>query len=90
VEQSAEAVSPPDVVDLGCCAPGEWSQGSGLVESVVRPVTVVVDLVLAKHGRRVALVDDQDSVEEFAADGADEAFSDGVGLLAPATSAAPH
>jgi len=39
VEQSAEPVTPEDVVDLGCCAPGEWPQGSGLAESAVRPVT---------------------------------------------------
>jgi hypothetical protein len=78
VEQSAESVAAPDVVDLGCCVVGEWSQGSGLAESAVRPVTVVVELVLAKYGRGMGLVDDQDVVEEFAADGADEAFGDGV------------
>jgi hypothetical protein len=39
---------------------------------------VVVVLVLTKHGSRVALVDDQEAVEEFAAEGADEAFGDGV------------
>jgi hypothetical protein len=79
VEQSAESVAAPDVVDLGWCVVGEWSQGSGLAESAVRPVTVVVELVLAKYGRGMGLVDDQDVVEEFAADGADEAFGDGVG-----------
>jgi hypothetical protein len=79
VEQSAESVAAPDVVDLGCCVVGEWSQGSGLAESAVRPVTVVVELVLAKYGRGMGLVDVQDVVEEFAADGADEAFGDGVG-----------
>jgi hypothetical protein len=66
-------------VDLGCCVVGEWSQGSGLAESAMRPVTVVVELVLAKYGRGMGLVDVQDVVEEFAADGADEAFGDGVG-----------
>ena len=25
VQQSADPVTPEDVVDLGCCAPGEWS-----------------------------------------------------------------
>ena len=42
VEQSAEPVAPPDVVNLGCCALGERSQGSGLAESAVRPVTVFI------------------------------------------------
>jgi hypothetical protein len=53
--------------------------GSGLVRSAVWPVLVVVEFVLAKCGRGVAVVDDQDAVEEFTADGADEAFGDGVG-----------
>jgi hypothetical protein len=33
---------------------------------------------LVQHGSGVSLVDDQDPVEEFAADGADEAFGDRV------------
>ena len=40
---------------------------------------VVVALELAQHGGGVPLVDDQKAVEQFAADGADEAFRDGVG-----------
>jgi hypothetical protein len=56
-------------VDLGCCAPGEWLEGSGLVETAVWPVAVVVELVLAQHGRGVALIKDQDAVEELATDG---------------------
>ena len=58
VEPSAEPVAPPDVVNLGCCARGERSQGSGLAEGAVRPVTVAVKLVLAKYGRDVAPIDD--------------------------------
>src|SRR4051812_21529664 len=42
-------------------------------------MTVVVMLVLAEHGGGVALVDDQDAVEEFSTDRADEAFGDRVG-----------
>jgi hypothetical protein len=83
VEQSAESVAPADVVNLGWCVAGECSQGSGLAEGAVRPVIVVVELVLAKGGRGVALVDDQDAVEELAADGADEAFGNGVGPRCP-------
>jgi hypothetical protein len=36
-------------------------------------------LVLTKHGRGLPLVDDQDAVEEFAAEAAGEAFGDRVG-----------
>jgi hypothetical protein len=39
---------------------------------------IVVALELAQHGCGVPLVDDEKAVEEFAADGADEAFRDGV------------
>ena len=42
-------------------------------------VVVVVPLVLPKHAGSVALVDDQDAVEEFATNRADEAFGDRVG-----------
>ena len=83
VQQSAEAVAPADVVGLGSRWVGEWSQGSGLAQSAVWPVIVVVEFVLAKCRGGVALVDDEDAVEEFAADGADEAFGDGVGPRCP-------
>jgi hypothetical protein len=42
-------------------------------------MSVVVALELAEYGCGVSLVDDQETVEEFAAEGADEAFGDGVG-----------
>jgi hypothetical protein len=38
-----------------------------------------VALVLAQHGCGVSLVDDQEAVEEFASDAADEAFGDRIG-----------
>jgi len=41
-------------------------------------------LELAQHGCGVPLVDDQETVEEFAADGADEAFGDRVRPVARA------
>jgi hypothetical protein len=44
----------------------------------VRPVVVVVALVLAQHGCGVPLVDDQEAVEEFTANAADEMFGDRV------------
>jgi hypothetical protein len=46
-------------------------------------MTVVVVLVLVEHNRGVALVDDQDAIEEFATDRADEAFGDRVGSRRP-------
>jgi hypothetical protein len=58
VEQPTEPVVPSDLVDLGCSPMGEWSLGGGLAEGSVRPVTVVMLLVLAKHGCGVTLVDD--------------------------------
>jgi hypothetical protein len=45
-----------------------------LTEGAVWPMVVAVLLGLPKHGGRRSLVDDQDAVEELAADQADEAF----------------
>jgi hypothetical protein len=47
-----------------------------LPQGAVRPVTVVVAFELAQHGSGVSLVDDQEAVEEFAADCPDEALGD--------------
>jgi hypothetical protein len=44
----------------------------------VRPVTVVVVFELVQHGCGVSLVDDQEAVEEFAADRPDEALGDRI------------
>ena len=49
----------------------------------VRPVIVVVVLVLAKRPCGMPLVDDEDAVEELAADASDEAFGDRVGPRCP-------
>ena len=49
----------------------------------MRPVVVVMVLVLAKHGCGVPQVDDEDPVEVFASDAADEAFGDRVGSRCP-------
>ena len=49
----------------------------------MRPVVVEVLLELAECCCRVPLIDKEDAVEEFAADGADEAFGDGVGPRRP-------
>jgi hypothetical protein len=55
-----------------------------LAERAVRAVVVVTVLVLAKRGCGVPQVDDEDAVEEFASDAADETFGDRVGSLVPA------
>jgi hypothetical protein len=47
-------------------------------------MAVVVVLVLVEHGGGVPLVDDQDAVEELAADAADEAFGRSCWPAAPA------
>jgi hypothetical protein len=64
---------------LGCGGGGV--AGERLAESAVRPMSVVVALELAEYGCGVSLVDDQETVEEFAAEGADEAFGDGAGSM---------
>ena len=74
VEQSVESVATSDVVDLCFGALWQGSSGSGLAEGAVRSVFVEMVLELVENGCRVSLVEDQDAVEEFAADGADEAF----------------
>jgi hypothetical protein len=50
-----------------------------VAESAVRSVIIVVALERRQCGCGVSLVDDQEPVEEFAADRLDEAFGDGVG-----------
>jgi hypothetical protein len=44
----------------------------------VRPVVVVMLLVLARRAFGMPLVDDRESIEQFAADGADQAFCDRI------------
>jgi hypothetical protein len=73
VEEAADAVVSVDLADVGRRAVGEWPCGSCLAQAAVRSVIVVVALELAEDRCGVSLVDDQKAVEEFAADGADEA-----------------
>ena len=81
VNQPAEPVSSSDLVEGG-----EEDVGGGLTESAVRTMIVVNQRVPLQHGRGVVLVDDQDAVDDFAAEGADEAFGDRIWpeALAPA------
>jgi len=52
--------------------------GDALGDALVRPGRVVVRLVSGQDGAQVCLTEDQRPVEEFAAQGADEAFADRV------------
>jgi hypothetical protein len=49
-----------------------------LLPGLVRPVAVVVDQVPAEYQGQVAFAEDQDPVQEFTAEGSDDAFADGV------------
>jgi hypothetical protein len=50
-----------------------------LLEGAVRAVVVKVRHVLGQHCREMPVVEDQDPVQQFTADGADPSFGDGVG-----------
>ena len=54
-------------------------RGKGPQQRDLAAQPILLVLELAQHGRGVSLVDDQEAVEEFAADRADEAFGDRVG-----------
>lgn len=78
VNEPAEPVASSDPSDLSCGVVRKGSRGRGLAESTVRAVIVVMVRVLLKHGRSMPPVDDQEAVEELAAEGVDEAFGDRV------------
>ena len=67
----------PCAVGVGC---GDglrvvFAVGDALDDALVRPGRVVVRLVFGQYGAQVCLAEDQDTVEDFAAQGADEAFA---------------
>jgi hypothetical protein len=68
---------------LDACGRTGGKPGSGLDKGAVWPMVVVVLGVLAQRNCGVPLVGDEESVEELAADGADEAFGDRVRTAAP-------
>jgi hypothetical protein len=79
VDQSAESVAPLDLraawLRVGACRVGREQR-----ESAVWALAVVVRGVGARHLLEVAAADDQESVETFGADGADEALGVGIRL----------
>ena len=64
--------------------PGVSLSRCDLAEGAVRPGCVVVAQVFGQHPAQVILIDDQQPVEQFPAQGADHPFADRVrSLLAP-------
>src|SRR6266508_657362 len=57
---------------------GQWRQRSGVVDALMGPVRVVERLVFAQGVQQMSLVEDQRTVEQFAAAGADPPFHDRV------------
>jgi hypothetical protein len=82
VDQAAQDRFSADLlcVDVGHGGAGSvrFVVGDVLGDALVRPGRVVVRLVLGQDGAQMSLAEDQDAVEEFSAEGADEAFADRV------------
>jgi hypothetical protein len=62
-------------VDCGDAGNIALPAGNPLGDALMRPARVVVDLVLDQDGAQVHLAEDQYAVEEFAAQGTEEAFA---------------
>jgi hypothetical protein len=65
VEKPTNPVASLDAIRLGGRVLGEWSEGSGLAETAVRSVAVVMLFKFAEHGGGVSVVDGQDAVEQL-------------------------
>src|SRR5947209_20390255 len=74
VDEAAEAVARSDLVGFFGARWGEWARGSSLIQGAVWSMTVVMAFGLVEYGGCVSLIDDQEVVEEFAADRSDEAL----------------
>jgi len=79
VEKASEPVESADASRVIWPLFWERARGSGLGQGAVRAVMVEVVFVFGQHCSCVALVDDEDPVEEFSADAADEPLGDRVG-----------
>src|SRR5216683_8230730 len=80
VRESAEDLfsADPVVGEVDFRWPGAGLSGCELAEGTVRPGGVVVQQVLGQHPAQMVLIDDQQPVEELAAQGADDSLADGV------------
>ena len=56
-----------------------FAVGDALGDALVRPSRVVMHLVLGQDGAQVRLAENQQAVEEFPAQGADDPLADRVG-----------
>ena len=82
VDQAAQDWFSADLPRAGVCFgdAGTWvTVRDALADALVGPGGVVMLLVLGQDGAQVCLVQDQGPVEEFPAQGADQAFADCVG-----------
>jgi hypothetical protein len=77
MEETTESISSDDL-DIGVDRVGERSERAGLVQGPVRPVRGEVAFVLGEDLAQVRGVDDQHSVQDFAAYAADPPFHDRV------------
>src|ERR1035438_8891263 len=80
VRESAEDLFPADPVlgEVDLRWPGVSLSGCELAEGTVRPAGVVMLKVLGQHLPQMMLIDDQQPVEEFPAQGADDSLADRV------------
>ncbi len=65
-------------VGNGEAATAVFAIGDALGDALVRPGRVVVHLVFGQYGAQVGLTENQHTVEELSAQGADEALADRV------------
>jgi hypothetical protein len=81
VREPAEDLFPADPVlgKVDLRWPGVSLNRRELAESTVRPDCDAAPQVPDQHPAQMVLTDDQQPVEEFAAQGADHRFADGVG-----------
>src|SRR6266702_5819287 len=80
VRESAEHLFPADPVvgEVDFRWPGAGLSGCDLAEGTVRPGGVVVPQVFGQYLAQMVLIDDQQPVEDLAAQGADDSLADGV------------
>jgi hypothetical protein len=80
VRESAEDLFPADPVlgEVDWLRPGVSLSRRELAEGTVRPGYVVMLKVFGQHPSQMALIDDQQPVEKFPAQGTDDPFADRV------------
>ena len=83
MKEAAEPVAPDDL-EVGVDRVRERSQWAGLVQGAVGAVPVEVGLVAGEDLAQVTFVDDEDPIEDLAADAAHPAFRDRVHPGSPA------